>query len=102
MWVTKDDARVTLYIDRGKDSDEENLKILKQLEAHKDVIETAFGDKLEWLEMEGDRACQVTKTLSNGGYKSDKEELDSICENLADCMNRFEKAFAKHIKDLKL
>ena len=102
MWVTQDEARVTLYIDRGKDSEEENIQILKKLAEHKKEIESTFGDKLEWLEMEGDRACQITKILSDGGYKSDKEELDSICENLADCMNRFEKAFAKHIKDLKI
>ena len=39
---------------------------------------------------------------ANGGYKSDKEKLDPIGENMAECMTRFEKAFAKHIKDLKI
>lgn len=39
---------------------------------------------------------------ANGGYKSDKEKLDAIGENLAECMTRFEKAFAKYIKDLKI
>ena len=102
MWVTQDESRVTLYIDRGKDSDEENLSILNKLKEHKQEIEDVFGEKLEWLELENDRACQITKTIGNGGYKSEKEELESICENLANNMEKFEKAFSKYIKDLKI
>lgn len=102
MWVTQDDARVTLYIDRGKDSEEENNTILKKLEEHKSEIENIYGDKLEWLKRENERACQITVTISNGGYKSDKEKLNEIGENLAECMARFEKAFVKHIKELKI
>ena len=32
MWVTQEEARLSLYIDRGKDSEEENQSILKKLE----------------------------------------------------------------------
>lgn len=102
MWVTQDDARVTLYIDRGKDSEEENNSILKKLEEHKEEIETIYGEHLEWLKRENERACQITITIPNGGYKSEKEALDEIGENLAECMTRFEKAFTKHIKELKI
>ena len=102
MWVTQDESRVTLYIDRGKDSDNENLDILKKLKEHQKEIEESFGNKLDWLELENDRACQITKNIGLGGYKSEKETLDSICENLASNMEKFEKAFSKYIKELKI
>lgn len=102
MWVTQEDARVTLYIDRGKDSEEENKSILEKLEAHKEEVEGIYGDKFEWRKRDDERACQITITIPNSGYKSDKEKLDSIGENLAECMNRFEKAFCKFIKELKI
>ena len=101
MWVTQEDSRVTLYIDRGKDSDEENLKILNKLQEHQTEIEAIFGEKLQWLKFENYRACQITTTLT-GGYKSDETEIDTICENLADKMFRFEKAFTKYIKEIKI
>lgn len=102
MWVTQDDARVTLYIDRGKDSAEENNSILKKLEEHRGEIEIIYGEQLEWLKRENERACQITITIPDGGYKSEKESLSEIGEHLAECMARFEKAFAKHIKELKI
>lgn len=102
MWVTQDDARLSLYIDRGKDSEEENKSILDKLEQHKDEIESSYGDKFEWHKRDDERACQIIINVPNGGYKSDKEKLDSIGENLAECMTRFEKSFSKYIKDLKI
>ncbi len=102
MWVTQDDARLSLYIDRGKDSEEENKSILEKLEQHKDEIESIYGDKFEWHKRDDERACQIIINIPNGGYKSEKEKLDSIGENLADCMNRFEKSFSKFIKELKI
>lgn len=102
MWVTQDDARLSLYIDRGKDSEEENKSILDKLEQHKDEIESIYGDKFEWHKRDDERACQIIINIPNGGYKSDKEKLDSIGENLAECMTRFEKSFSKYIKDLKI
>lgn len=102
MWVTQEEARLSLYIDRGKDSEEENQSILEKLEQHKNEIESIYGDKFEWHKRDDERACQIIINVSNGGYKSDKEKLDAIGENLAECMTRFEKAFAKYIKDLKI
>lgn len=102
MWVTQDDARLSLYIDRGKDSEEENQSILEKLEQHKDEIEAIYGDKFEWHKRDDERACQIIINVPNGGYKSDKEKLDSIGENLAECMTRFEKSFGKFIKEMKI
>lgn len=102
MWVTQEDARLSLYIDRGKDSEEENQAILEKLEQHKVEIESIYGDKFEWHKRDDERACQIIINIPNGGYKSDKEKLDSIGENLAECMTRFEKSFSKYIKDLKI
>ena len=94
-----------------------NIRLIDSICKPKDLILTAFQlgysgititdhealcGHVEWLELENDRACQITKTIGNGGYKSEKEELESICENLANNMEKFEKAFSKYIKDLKI
>lgn len=101
MSVTKDESRVALYIDRGKDSEKENLAILQKLKEHKPEIERVFGAELDWLESENNRCCQIIKNIKGGGYKSEKEKLDTICENLASSMKKFEEAFSKYIKELK-
>ena len=38
MWVTQEEARLSLYIDRGKDSEEENQSILEKPEQHNNEI----------------------------------------------------------------
>jgi len=102
MWVTQEDARIALYIDRGKESEEENLSILNKLKENSDDIEENFGSKLDWLELPEDRACQIRKNLNAGGYRTDREKWEDITENLAETMFKFEKAIGKYIKELKI
>ena len=46
--ISRNDAQVELYIDRGDDKEDENLRNFKQIEDEKISIEESFGEKLEW------------------------------------------------------
>jgi len=50
-------ARVELYIDTG--NAEVNQRIFEELLNHKDEIEQAFGESLDWQALEGRRACRI-------------------------------------------
>ena len=100
--ITKHEAYVELYIDRGKDSDDENLAVFKKLEAAKNEIETVFGEPLEWQELEGRRACRIRKTITKGGYRDSEEQWPIIYKDMVDAMTGLEKALAPHIKNIKI
>ena len=51
--ITKYYATVELYIDRGKESQEENENIFDRISLLKGDIEQTFGDSLEWERLEG-------------------------------------------------
>lgn len=102
FWITKNGLRIELRIDRGKDSEMENLKIFKELLAHKDEIERVFGYPLIWDESEGNRMCAIRKNLENGGYRNPEAEWGRIIEEGIDTMIRLEKATKNLIKDLKV
>lgn len=65
--VTQDECAAELYIDRGKDAEDENKAIFDQLQAKQSDIEKAFGASLSWERLEGKRACRIRKTQSLGG-----------------------------------
>lgn len=100
--ITQHEGYVELYIDRGKDFDEENLSIFKQLLSSKSEVEKEFGGPLEWQELEGRRACRIRFTVKEGGYRDEEDKWPSIHESMVGAMIRFEKAIGPHIKKLKL
>ena len=100
--VTKHEAYVHLYIDRGKDSEKENLSIFKQLEASKVEIERDSGAPLEWQELEGRRACRIMYTIKEGGYRDPEDKWPEIHKAMVDAMIRLEKALGPHIKKLRV
>ncbi len=61
--IRRNDAQVELYIDRGDDKEEENLRIFKQIEDEKMSIEESFGESLEWESLEGKRACRIRNLI---------------------------------------
>jgi len=61
--LRKNEAQVELYIDRGKEKDEENRKIFDQLRNNKSSIEESFGSNLDWEGLEGKRACRISKKI---------------------------------------
>lgn len=100
--VRKFDAQVELYIDRGKDSDEENRLFFDKLAEKKDEIESTFGSPLEWQRLEGKRACRIRKMIDAGGYRSSEKEWPTIHSKMIEEMIKLEKAFAPQINKLGL
>jgi hypothetical protein len=65
-------------------------------------VEQAFGDRLEWQQLEGKRACRIRKQFNLGGYRDDEEKWPKIHEAMVDAMIRLEKALKPHIKGIKI
>lgn len=99
--IGQHEARVELYIDRGKDKDEENTHIFDQLLKHKQAIEDEYGGSLEWQRLEGKRACRIRDIVAKLGYR-DEEKWPEIHEKMIDSMIRFEKALKPYIKKLQI
>lgn len=97
--VWEHESAVELYIDRGKDSDEENKAIFDKLLSHKEKIEATFGGELEWQRLDAKRACRIRKSFTEGGYK-DEDKLKAIYEATVDAMIQLEKAFKPYIQDV--
>lgn len=99
--IRQNEVQVELYIDRGKESEEENKRIFDQLFAHKDEIDRAFGEPLEWQRLEGRRACRIRKRITIGGYR-DEERWPEIYDQMVDAMVRLEKSIRPFIGKLEL
>ena len=99
--VRKDSADVELYIDRGKDSEEINKNIFSQLFQNKEMIESEFGEPLEWQTLEGKRACRIKKRITIGGYRDD-DKWSEIHEAMVNCMIKLEQSLKPYIKKLKI
>lgn len=94
-------AALELYIDRGKDSKEENKKIFDELFSHKNEIEESFGDKLDWERLDDRRASRISKRFRYAAL-DDKDKWDKLQNDMIDGMIRFEKATKKFINELKI
>jgi len=99
--ITKNDASVELYIDRGKDSEKENEKIFNALARKSKSIDRAFGNPLDWQRLEGKRACRIKFAIGAGG-REDEEKWPEIQKVMVDSMVRLEKVLRPHIKRLKI
>lgn len=100
--VTQEECAAELYVDRGKDSDDENENIFDQLYASKDQIEKDFGGPLSWERLAGKRACRIRFTQTGGGYRSPEETWPVIQDGIIGAMNRLEQALRPYLKMLKL
>lgn len=100
--VLENECAVELYIDRGKDSEEENLRLFDQLYANREAIEQAFGHPLSWERLEGKRACRIKFISSAGGYRSPEEQWPTIQDTIIQEMDRLEKALRPYLKQLKV
>jgi hypothetical protein len=100
--VHQDECAAELYIDRGKDSEEENKAIFDQLKSSRADIEKVFGGPLSWERLDGKRACRIRFTQLDGGYRSPEEKWPTIQDGVIHAMNHLEQALRPHLKALKL
>ena len=91
-----------MYIDRGKEKEDENIIIFEKLVKEKEAIEEAFGDSLEWESLETRRACRLRKIIREGGYHEAETKWPEIHASVVEAMIRLEKALKPHISRLKI
>ena len=96
IWI-RDRAGIELYIN-SRDA-AENLRIFHALEAHRDEVESAFGDTLDWQTMDGSQACRVRFEFPCGGIDAE-HEWPEIHERAARYMGRFADALGPFIDHL--
>lgn len=89
-----------LYIDRGEAA--ENKRIFDQIHEHRDAIEKAFGEPLEWERLDEKRASRIKHLIKRGGYRSPESEWPAIHAEMVDAMTRLEAALMPALADLKL
>lgn len=99
--VTYKYTKVELYIDRGKDCEEENKKIFDQLYAHRKEIEQDFGDSLKWERLDDRRACRISKQFDYAGLNN-PDKWDKLQNDMIDAMVRLERSLKKYVKTLKI
>lgn len=99
--VSQDECTAELYIDRGKDSDEENKMIYDQLFAVHEEIDRAVPHQITWERLEGRRASRIRISLA-GGYRSPEEDWNRIQAEQVAAMNELEQALRSHLKKLRL
>lgn len=99
--IRQHDAQAELYIDRGKDTDEETKAIFDTLAASRDGIESSFGGKLDWDSVEGRRGYRIAARTTLGGYR-DESKWPDIHNALIDSMISLEKALRPHIAKLQV
>jgi hypothetical protein len=100
--VTQDESSAELYIDRGKDSEQENKAIFDQLQDHKVEIEKAFGGPLIWERLDGKRASRIRFTQPGGGYRSPEGTWLALQDGVISAMTRLEQSLRPLLKQLKL
>jgi len=100
--ITMKYAGCEIYLDRGKEFEEPNINKARfdQLYKNREKIETDFGGKLNWERLDDRRASRISVKFEGVGLK-DKDKWSRLQDKLIDTMTRFEKAFRKHIKQLK-
>ena len=99
--VTKPECGVELYVDRGKDCEEENEAIFDQLLQSKEQVQGAITVPLSWQRLDGRRACRLRIDLP-GGYRSPESEWPEIQQRMTHAMTQLEAALKPVLKDLQL
>ena len=99
--ATKAECGVELYIDRGKEREEENELLFDQLFAEKDKIESNIHFQVGWQRLDNRRACRIRIDLP-GGYRSPESEWPAIQQRMTEAMTQLDIALKPSLKSLKL
>jgi len=95
--IRKHSTRVEVYIDTT--DGELNNRYFDKLFLNKEGIESDFGHALNWMRLDGKRACRIEYTIEEGGLMDD-EKWDGIHKNMIDLMLRLEVAMKPRINSL--
>lgn len=98
--IRREDGQVELYIDADRQSGEGNNRILEQLLAHKDEIESTYGEELEWEALEGKRACRIRGRINKGGW-ADESTWPEAQVAMVDAMIRLDGALRPFLRKIK-
>ncbi len=93
--ILKDRARVELYINRPDTA--ENKRIFDHLFAHREEIEQAFGDKLDWQRLDQSRASRIAYDVIDKGLRH-QDDWPRLQEAMIDAMVRLERALRPFLK----
>ncbi len=99
--VNQDQSTAELYIDRGRDSKEENESIFDQLLIHRDEIDRLIGRPVSWERLDEKRACRIKISIP-GGYRSPETEWDRIHDDMAEAMTALSTAIGPYLPKLQL
>jgi len=95
--IGKSNARVELVFDHSdKDVNDERYK---RLLAHRENIEKAFGEPLEWDFKETRKQNYIRKKYENGGLDN-KKQWGKIQDQMVDWLVRMDKALSRYIKEM--
>jgi len=90
-----------LYIDRGAESDDENLAIFEQISGSKTQIEQAVSEPISWEPLDGRRACRIRINIP-GGYSMPREQWADIQARVVRAMTELEGALRPVLANLNL
>ena len=90
-------ARVEVYIDDG--NGERNARLLEDLEVHKEAIESALGETLDWQRLDNRRACRIALDRP-GSIEDDADTLSDIQEWMIKNLLKFKQVFEPRLMEL--
>ena len=93
--VVQHETRITLYIDKDRDTGDLNKEIFRHFASHRGEIEEGFGGPLSWDAAEGRRYCRIQASVS-GGYL-DEDRWPDIHDAAVDAMIRLEAAVRPYL-----
>ena len=102
-WVNKFDARLQLWIDRGKGCDEENEILFDRLFEHREEINKAAAYELTWDRMPNARGAKIVRELPGSpGYSQGSEAWGDAMPLMVEAMEAFHDALEPFIKQLAI
>lgn len=102
FWLKKDSVSIKIYIDRGKEADEENIYIFNQLLTHKEAIEEKLDFKINWLKLDEYRACIIESEIALGGWQTNQNDWNNVIDESIRRMIILKDAIQPYINAIKM
>ena len=73
--------------------------MLERLEEHREEIESALGEKLDWQRLENRRACRIALDRP-GSIEDDADTLSEVQNWMVDTLIKFKQVFGPRLVEL--